>query len=245
MSRLPIVCYHNVGPAPPGRFGHLHLDVTKLDRQCWAMRHLGLRGVSITEGLARMRDETRSNTVALTFDDGYLDTLTAALPVLKRYAFRATCYVVSDCVGAHNRWDDEAGRERQELMTQAQIGEWLAAGMEIASHSCTHPWLNRIDDETAAHEIDDSRAALQRTFGVAIDHFGYPFGGLTDRIVELVRRSGYASAVTTQPGIARASDHPLRLPRLLVRGDNGLGSFLLKVATPFEDLANGRGLFGT
>jgi peptidoglycan/xylan/chitin deacetylase (PgdA/CDA1 family) len=202
----------------------------KLERQLWALRRIGLPGVSMTEGLAYLGGGQGRRGVVLTFDDGYVDTLTAALPLLRRYECRATCYVVSDCVGGHNRWDDGEGRERQPLMTREQLGRWLEGGMEIGSHSCSHPWLDRVGADDAAREIAESRAALQRTFGVAVNHFAYPFGGLTAATVGEVKRCGYASAVTTKPGIARGGDDVHRLPRLIVDGRRGLANVLLQIA---------------
>jgi peptidoglycan/xylan/chitin deacetylase (PgdA/CDA1 family) len=196
----------------------------------------------MTEGLAHLGGGGPWGRVVLTFDDGYLDTLTAALPLLRRYGCRATCYLVSDCIGGYNRWDDGQGRERLSLMTREQIGSWLEAGMEIASHSCSHPWLQKLGEPEVAHEIAQSRAFLQRTFGVAVDHFAYPFGGFTAATVDAVKRCGYASAVTTEPGIARSGDDVHRLPRLIVDGRRGLARFLLQAATPYEDLRQGRGL---
>jgi peptidoglycan/xylan/chitin deacetylase (PgdA/CDA1 family) len=246
VSRVPILCYHNVDRRPAGtKFGLLYVEPAQFDRQLWAIERLGMRGVSMGEGLAGLRGTTRSRMVALTFDDGYVDTLTVAAPILARYGFRATCYIVTNALGAHNRWDDDRIREKKSLMTREQVGQWLNAGMEIASHSCSHPALERIDDTEAAREISDSRADLRRLFGVTPDHFAYPFGGFTPRTVSLVRRAGYRSAVTTQPGIARGTDDMYRLPRLLVDGDRGLGRFLLRVGTPYEDLRQGRGLFPT
>ena len=231
MSRHPILCYHNIGAAPSeGRFALLHVAEAKLERQLWTLRRVGLPGVSMTQGLAHLRRGAGRGGVILTFDDGYLDTLTAALPLLRRYDCRATCYVVSDRIGDHNRWDDGVGRERQALMTREQIGLWLEAGMEIGSHSCSHPWLDKLAEADAAREIAESRAALQKTFGVAVDHFAYPFGGLTAATVDEVKRCGYASAVTTRPGIARGGDDVHRLPRLIVDGRRGLANVLLQMA---------------
>lgn len=212
------------------------------ERQLWAIQRLGMRGVSMGEGLPHLRDKTRSNLVILTFDDGYTDALNEVAPLLEHYRFRATCYLVSACIGGHNRWDDDRIGERKALMTSEQVGAWLERGMEVASHSCTHPMLQSIAEGEAEAEIRDSRAALERAFGGAIDHFAYPFGGLSPRVVEIVRRSGYRSAVTTEPGIAGACDDLYRLPRLLVDGTRGLGRFLLEVGTPYIDLRRGRGI---
>src|SRR5205814_5843091 len=96
VSRVPILCYHNVGPRPPGtRLGLLYVGSAQFERQLWILRKLGLSGVAMSEGFAQMRDLARSDRVVLTFDDGYVDTLTEAAPILARYGFRATCYIVS------------------------------------------------------------------------------------------------------------------------------------------------------
>jgi peptidoglycan/xylan/chitin deacetylase (PgdA/CDA1 family) len=241
MSGVPILCYHNIGPGPvEEQFALLHVAESKLERHLWALRRLGLRGVTMTEGLAHVGGGAARGPVVLTFDDGYVDTLTAALPLLRRYGCRATCYLVSDCIGGHNRWDDGTGRARQALMTREQIGLWLEAGMEIGSHSCSHPWLHKLREAEVAGELADSRASLRRTFSVAVDHFAYPFGRFTAATVDAVKRCGYASAVTVEPGTARAGDDMHRLPRLIVDGRRGLARFVLQVATPYDDVRQGR-----
>ena len=179
-------------------------------------------------------------TVVLTFDDGYVDALTEAAPILKRYGFTATCYAVSDALGAHNHWDDRYVTERKTLMDRGQLQQWQAAGMEIGSHSSSHPWLDKLPEAAAFAEISESRATLRRLFNAPIDHFCYPFGGFTRETVALVKRAGYRSAVTTQPGVARTSSDPYRLPRILVHGTSGWWKFFLQVATPYASLRHRR-----
>src|SRR5690348_7643669 len=136
MSMLPILCYHNVAEPPAGtRYKLLYVSPAKFERQLWAMRRLGLRGVSIGEGVKRLNAGTSRGCVALTFDDGYSDTLTAAAPILKQYGFGATCYIVSDTVGSYNRWDADYLGERKTLMGREQIETWLSMGLEVGSHS--------------------------------------------------------------------------------------------------------------
>jgi peptidoglycan/xylan/chitin deacetylase (PgdA/CDA1 family) len=208
----------------------------RFERQLWTLRRLGLRGVSIGEGIARLRTATSRGCVAFTFDDGYADTLVTAASLMKQYGFGATCYVVSGAVGSYNRWDAEYLHERKPLMSREQLEQWLAAGMEVGSHSLSHPRLRELPQEVARHEIAESRAALRNMLGVPIDHFAYPFGHFNAGIVELVRHAGYSSAVTVLHGVARSSEDLLRLPRILVNGERGLWKFLLHIATPYERL---------
>lgn len=237
MSRLPILCYHNVAEAPAeAPFKLLYVSPEKFERQLWTLRRLGLRGVSMSEGIARLGNATSRGCVVLTFDDGYADTLTTAAPLLKQYGVRATCYVVSGALGTYNRWDADHLRESKPLMSREQLDQWLAAGMEVGSHSLSHPRLHELPEDVAQREIAGSRAALRNLLGVPIDHFAYPFGAFNADTVAWVRRAGYSSAVTVLPGIARTSDDPLRLPRILVNGEHGLWKFLLHVLGPHERL---------
>ena len=237
MSRLPILCYHNVAEAPKeAPFKLLYVSPERFERQLWTLRRLGLRGVCTSEGFARLHNATSRGCVVLTFDDGYADTLTTAAPLMKQYGFTATCYVVSGALGTYNRWDADYLRERKPLMSREQLDQWLAAGMEVGSHSLSHPRLHELPQEVAQHEIAESRGALRKLLGVSIEHFAYPFGAFTADIIACVRRAGYSTAVTVLPGIAQASDDRLRLPRMLVNGERGLWNFLLQVASPYERL---------
>ena len=227
-------------PSASTRFKLLYVSPAKFERQLWTMRRLGLRGVSISEGLRRLDEGSSRRYVALTFDDGYADTLTAAAPLLKQYGFGATCYVVSSAVGTYNRWDEELLQERKTLMRREQIEQWLSVGLEVGSHTCSHPRLHEVSREEALREIADSRAALRDLFGASAAHFAYPFGQFTDDVSQLVRSAGYLSAVTVLHGVARASDDRYRLPRILVDGEKGLWRLLVHLATPYDRLRRRR-----
>jgi peptidoglycan/xylan/chitin deacetylase (PgdA/CDA1 family) len=237
MSKIPILCYHNVEQSPGNsRFKLLYVSQAQFERQLWTIRRLGLRGVSMGEGLPHLGCNTKSKLVVLTFDDGYADTLTEALPLLQKYGFTATCYIVSDAIGTYNEWDAAYLSETKPLLSQQQIQHWLAAGMEIGSHSRSHPRLQELDDEAAWREIADSRNALHKAFGVSIDHFSYPFGRFASATTGLVKRAGYLSAVSLLPGVACAKDDRYRLPRIFVNGQRSWWKFLLQIGSPYEDL---------
>ncbi len=234
MSALPILCFHNVAPAPAdARFKLLYVSPDRFERQLWMLRRVGLRGVCASEGLARLRAGTSRGCVVLTFDDGYADALTVAAPLMKRYGCRATCYVVGGALGTYNRWDAQLLGEKKPVMSREQLAEWLAAGMEVGSHSWSHPQLHQLPEQAAWYEIAESRAALGTMLGVPIEHFAYPYGHYTPQTLELVRRAGYRSAVTALPGVARSSDDCLLLPRILVNGEHALWRFLLRLVASY------------
>ena len=151
--------------------------------------------------------------VAITFDDGYLDAYTNALPVLKKYNATATFYIIRKYVG------------KPEYMNQAQIDELEKFGYEIGSHTLSHPDLTKIDLGDAQKQIFDSKSSATA--------FCYPAGKYDATTVKLVQEAGYTTAVTTHFGIASEKSSILELPR--VRVENGSGETLgFKIEAAFE-----------
>jgi peptidoglycan/xylan/chitin deacetylase (PgdA/CDA1 family) len=135
-------------------------------------------------------DALPTNPVIISFDDGWENQYENALPVLMRFGYRATFFIFTNGIGARH------------FMDAGQIRTLAADGMEIGSHSRSHPYLARINDEgTLRAEILGSRLKLEALLGRPVTAFAYPFGHTTPRIVEMVREAGYRSARSTYPGI--------------------------------------------
>jgi peptidoglycan/xylan/chitin deacetylase (PgdA/CDA1 family) len=234
---LAILNYHNIAIAPSGmRMRRLYVSPLQFDRHLWWLRRLGLVGVTLSEGIRRLRARNAARCVALTFDDGYADNVVNAAPILAQYGFSATCFVVSERIGSHNTWDANLLGGRKPLMNEAQLKTWVDAGFEVGSHTCTHPDLTTLPRDAVTEELVSSRQALQRLIGVPIVTFCYPFGRLNSDLVGCVKRAGYELAVTTRRGRAAPGDDALALPRLSVSGDKSVANVLLKAATPYGDL---------
>lgn len=149
--------------------------------------------------------------VALTFDDGYEDAFTAALPALQRRGMIATFYIVGNFVGQPG------------YMNWEQIRALQSAGMEIGSHSMSHPDLTTLDWGTARAEVFDSKALIEANIGQTVNSFCYPSGRFNDSIAALVQEAGYTNATTTMNELPQSN--LMLLPRLRVDGHYGLGEF--------------------
>jgi peptidoglycan/xylan/chitin deacetylase (PgdA/CDA1 family) len=169
------------------------------------MRHLerhNLRGVSITELRRAMSTGDDRNLVGLTFDDGYKDFLHTAMPVLESLGFSATVFVVVGMLGKENRWKHTYNpRPRMELLGAMDLHEVTRRGMEVGSHSVTHPDLSGLKPQLLESEVKDSRQMLGELLGKEVEGFCYPYGSLDRTAVEAVRQAGYAYACgwRTQP----------------------------------------------
>jgi len=139
--------------------------------------------------------------IVLTFDDGYQDAYAQALPILKKYGFIGTFYIIRGYVGGGN------------YLNQAQIDELANAGMEIGSHSMTHPDLSTVNFDEAKNQILNSKSG-------AIS-FCYPSGKYNDQIISLVKEAGYTSATTTHMGVADQNSNLFELPRIRVEDGSG------------------------
>ncbi|SNX58721.1 polysaccharide deacetylase [Streptomyces sp. TLI_55] len=213
-----IAMYHSVGDCSDDPY-RITVTPDRLDLQLTWLARRGLRGVSVADLLTA---PDRTDLVALTFDDGYADFVTAALPVLRRHGFGATVFVLPGRLGGDNAWDPLG--PRKPLLTADGIREAARAGVEIGSHGLTHVDLTRADDLRLKSEVVESRAALEEITGTAVGGFCYPYGALDERAVDAVREAGYRYACAIDPGRV---DSPLALPRVHIgQNDTAVRLFL-------------------
>ena len=196
----------------------------RFERQMAWLRARGLRGVGVAELLHARAAGRARGLVGLTFDDGYADFATRAVPVLLRYGFGATVFVVSGRIGTYNAWDDGP---RKPLMTDDQLRTVADAGIEIASHGRYHVSLPETDDTELREELEDSRAHLEEIIEAPVTGFAYPYGNAGPREIDAVRAAGYDYACHIRPGAASRHalprayigdrDGPLRMRAKLLR----------------------------
>ena len=112
------------------------------------------------------------------------------------------------------------------LMTDSGLREASGRGMEVGSHTMTHPRLSRLAPEALEGEISGSRRLLGELLGEEIDGFCYPYGDLSVEAIRAVRRAGYAYACAWKTRVGH-DDHDLfRTP---VDEQDGLRRFKLKL----------------
>ncbi|MES2978799.1 MAG: polysaccharide deacetylase family protein [Pseudomonadota bacterium] len=234
---IPILVYHQIADAPPkgSAFRSLYVSPAAFARQMALLKLLGFTGLSMSGLLPYLRGEKSGKVVGITFDDGYLNNLTHALPVLSRHGFSSTCYAVSGLLGQTNVWDEAIGVAQTPLMNAQQLAAWAAGGQEIGSHTRTHANLNEASEATAQEEIFRGKIELEPLANGAVDHFCYPFGYYTARDVALAHNAGFRTATTTRRSRCHAGLALLELPRVPVVRSTTLPVFWLKLATHYED----------
>ena len=236
-SPVPILTFHQIAPEPQQGTGFRSLSVAPehFARQMAFLKSLGFQGLSMTALQPYLRGERSGKVVGITFDDGYLNNLTHALPVLQRHGFTATCYAVSQRLGQTNVWDQALGVAQTPLMDAKQLRLWVQAGQDLGAHTRHHVRLPELSDAQSRHEIEQSRVELESAGSVPVTHFCYPYGEFRAEHPAMTENAGFATATTTRRGrVARGTDI-LRLPRVPVLRTTSLVTFWLKLATTYED----------
>ena len=180
----PILLYHHVSDQGSGRYV---VAVDNFRRQMETLEEGGYQTVTISQVAAAVRGEAAlpERAVAITFDDGYLDTYENAFPILRELGFKATLYVITGTL--------ETDKSYGYLQDEA-LKELIDAGWEIGSHSVTHTnlkttWLG------IRSELEQSKETLEERLGIEVSSFSYPFGITNDWIKARVPEHGYTSAV--------------------------------------------------
>ncbi len=236
-SPVPILTYHQIAEAPVKGTPFRSLSVAPGDfqRHMAFLHGLGYKGLSMSALRPYLRGERTGKVFGITFDDGYLNNLTHALPVLQWFGFSSTCYVVSGLMGQTNIWDRGMGIPPAELMTAAHLRQWVVGGQEVGAHTRHHVRLPDVDAATCEQEIVQCKAELEYNTGSAVEHFCYPYGAYKPEHVAMVLNANYQSATTTRRGRAQFGDSLLELPRVpMLRRTN---RFLLwwKLVSQYED----------
>jgi peptidoglycan/xylan/chitin deacetylase (PgdA/CDA1 family) len=162
------------------------------------VRWLKRRGYRfVTAGELAADPTPRTQTAVLTYDDGWRDGLTTVMPALKDLGVPATFYV---CPGLWGRQHENVAGDAGRLMTRDDAAALHDGGMELASHSMTHPDLRRLTEDELETEVQRSRAEIEVITGAPCTTFAYPFGLYGEREMSAVARAGYDLAFGWVPG---------------------------------------------
>jgi peptidoglycan/xylan/chitin deacetylase (PgdA/CDA1 family)/GT2 family glycosyltransferase len=226
---VPVLMYHAFGERGEG--DRYVISRRALSRQLRLLSLLGYRGVEFAELACCLREGRLPprRAVAVTIDDGYLDNLEVAEPVLRRHGFSATVFLVSGKLGGGNDWTAEGALAGRPLLSVSQARQLREHGIAIGAHTRTHPALPEEGDDAVREQVEGSRQDLEQALGGEISTFAYPFGRFDERAVAAVAAAGFAGACTVEPRLVSLLDDPLRVPRIEVRAGESLPRFLLNV----------------
>ncbi|MCQ2373296.1 MAG: polysaccharide deacetylase family protein [Phascolarctobacterium sp.] len=216
----PVLMYHGVdAELPKGWPRSLVMPTALFEEQIRYLSEQGYKIVTVEELAHRLeKGESVDKYVALSFDDGYKNNLTVALPILQKYNAKGSFFVVNRLMG------------KSDYMDESDIKKLIAAGMELGSHTYSHNPLADIEEKYLVWETDTSRYWLKKKFdGYIVRTLAYPNGSYNQRVIAAAQKYGFYRALTGHIGLNTAATYkkaPMEMYRVTVADDGkGLEGF--------------------
>jgi peptidoglycan/xylan/chitin deacetylase (PgdA/CDA1 family) len=216
--RVPILMYHyiRINPNAKDSLGFsLSVTPSEFQKQMDWLQSNNRTPITLEELASSLQSgqPLPAHPVVLTFDDGYADFYSEALPVLMTHGFKAVAYIVSGFVG------------RPGYMSRQQVKAASDQGIVIGSHSVSHLDLASLGPGELARQVAFSRTELEALAGRPVLDFCYPSGRYTDAVVRAVAAAGYRDATTTAPGLDHTLADRFTWSRVRVSGGETLAQF--------------------
>jgi peptidoglycan/xylan/chitin deacetylase (PgdA/CDA1 family) len=203
---IPVLLYHAVNDRPPASGSWGAVSRAQFAAQVELIASSGREPIKLTTLAAGLRAEhpLPERAVAITFDDGYLDTYDA-VALLAGRGLVCTVYVTTAEIGAPDR------------LSAAQLVELARMpAVELGAHAVHHRRLDELDERELAAEIRVSKARLEALTGARIDSFAYPHGAYDHRVRAAVVGAGYRSAAAVKNAVCHRGDDPFAIARWTV-----------------------------
>jgi peptidoglycan/xylan/chitin deacetylase (PgdA/CDA1 family) len=204
--RAAVFCLHDIVPtdrldAVPVTHRPYALSPEEFRAHLMAIAPSGVRALPV----GMVPGEMAGGFFCLTFDDGSASDYTEAYPVLRELGMRATFFIVPTLV------------ETPGYVTWAQLREMVAGGMEIGSHSMTHPFLHKLDADGVRREFGDSKDAIEQRLGSAVRTASLPRGWEPPEFEPVLSQLGYRVFCTSRCGWWYPGGRALAMPRVAIR----------------------------
>jgi peptidoglycan/xylan/chitin deacetylase (PgdA/CDA1 family) len=214
---VPILLYHVIGDRPPGApFPQLYVPERVFAAQMNELAHRGDHVITLQELYDHWHGAPLpSKPVVVSFDDGFRNQYTRAMPTLKRHGWVGTLNLIL----AHLH-------EGTYGLGPREVVHMIDDGWEVDSHTLTHPNLPSLGPAQLQHEVAGSRHELHALFGIPVNFFCYPGGAYDATVIAATERAGYAGATTTNPGDATPFAGLYTLPRIHVTAATVFGAVI-------------------
>ena len=207
---VPILMYHVIKEFS-GTYEDLYLNPEHFQEHLDYFEAHGIHPVTLSD----VYDNWYNNKplpdkpIVLTFDDGYRSVYTEAFTRMVQRGYPGVFFLYTDYINV-----DES------CLSYDMVHDMVSNGMEIGSHTVSHCDLPAQSEDGLRHELGDSLTGLEEITGTTIKFIAYPSGHNNDNVRRMTKEVGYLGAVTTEYGVASASDDIFGLKRIRIDKGN-------------------------
>lgn len=221
---MPILMYHHIGNPPPGANIYrqdLSVSPEQFEQQLRYLRQQGYKTITLGDLALNLTvgQPLPPKPIILTFDDGYADAYWEAFPLLERYGFAGTFFLVTAPIDGLN----------PDWLSWEQVKEMHAAGMHFEPHSYDHPDLRNRSFDFVVFQVLASKEAIEARTGEPSRFFAYPSGRWDQFVVDVLRSADFWGAVVTAQGATHTASDLFTLHRVRIQGDDSLEAFITKL----------------
>jgi len=204
-QRITILMYHQLVESRE-KADYYHLPVHVFEKQLAWLRTNHFANISL-DTMAHIHDHPElrgKNLVVLTFDDGSKDHYLHAYPLLRQYDYSGTFFLITSLVG--------------KVLTADEIKDMYRAGMGIGSHTHSHPFLDKLDQEEIRRELMISKSLLESLIGGPVRFLCIPGGWYNDTVLRIAEELNYKLICTSDIGTNPLENAGSALKRIDVPG---------------------------
>jgi len=220
-AKLPILLYHDLKSPDYSneKSGEATMDTVvqakNFENQIRYLAEKGYETISLREyfNLRAKKASFPPKKIIITFDDGHYSNYHIAFPVLQKYGFKATFFVIAEKVDSKYH------------LTGDQIKEMADKGMEIGSHGLTHNYLPLMEAGKIEYELGESKRYLESVIKKPVDYFAFPGGHYNQNVLELLPLYGYKGTCSCLQGLNDSNTNPYLLKRIEIRNKFSADAF--------------------
>jgi len=209
---IPVLMYHSINPISTN---NLIVPPDEFDAQMKWLKDNNYNPLTLDELYHWLvhSNETKENPIVITFDDGYEDNYKYAYPILKKYQFNATIFLITDAINKNT------------VLTESQIKEMYAHNIDFQSHTSNHEELNTKSYNQQIQSIKKSQERINSLINKKSEYLCYPVGKYNKDTLKACNDLGIKLAFTTKPGFIYTNNDKYTLRRLRVSPSKNIKSF--------------------
>lgn len=216
-EEIPVLMYHCVTTE---KGEPIKVNVKDFDKQMKYLKTNGYTTLTLDDlyGYFLNKNNIPEKSVVITFDDGYKDNYTNAYPILKKYGFNATIFIITEMI---NKGSD--------YITIDNAKELDRNGVKIENHTLNHKHLNTLSYTEQLKEIKESKDFIEKNLNKKVNYIAYPYGEYNDDTINIVKSLGYKMGFTTGGRWSSINNGIYTLDRVYIGGDFNLNVFIDRV----------------
>jgi len=204
---LPVVAFHGIEPSPEGRY---ETSTGTFEFLLSTLKAYGYQTITFAD-LMNYIDKGKplpAKPIIITSDDGYQSTYTYALPILKKYGYKMTVFLITSYMGNDentrrlNEFDfDAEGVPHRSMLIWPEVRAMSKYGIEFQSHTWSHGIITNIPIEQAERELAQSKYDIEVNVGKPCFIVAWSHGIFNGEVLSLLPKTGYRGAAAYDGGI--------------------------------------------